>query len=96
MRFAHTHRMVFVLIVAIALLAAGCGAATSTAPADTGPAVPASADAATDKAAPSLAEVVREVKSGVIRVEVESCDDAFEGTGVLSWPSPDRHSRACH
>jgi S1-C subfamily serine protease len=63
------------VLVALSIAASGCG---SSAPKTAG-----TTTATTPSAAPSFADVVAKVKTGVIRIEVDTCDGSAIGTGFL-------------
>ena len=67
-----THVILLVLVVCLSTLAAGCGGG-STGSADT-----------TTK--PIFADLVAKVRSGVVRIEVKTCDERAVGSGFLVGP----------
>jgi S1-C subfamily serine protease len=65
-----------VVLACIAALSSGCG----------GGGDPATEPATTVQAKPSFEELVSRVRSGVLRIEVETCDGRGVGSGVLVGP----------
>jgi S1-C subfamily serine protease len=68
--------MLAAVLVAAVLVAAGCGSTNTTA-------TPPTTTTAPPKPKPTFAQVVARIRTGIVRIEVTTCDGADIGTGFL-------------